>query len=140
MPAVKERLLLGPWLSSLCNPGPWLLLAPPDSAPSTCPASLQDALLSSERFRSLLLRAFRRRHAAAVDAALVAPAADPQHGSGFDSLGGYWVDPKARQLLQFAGLHALSVQLTAAQALAPAQLLPCVSRVLLTTEERKSER
>lgn len=45
--------------------------------------------------------------------------------------------PQARQLLQFAALHALSAHLQADEALAPASLLPQVSRALLQTEEAK---
>ena len=47
---------------------------------------------------------------------------------------------QARQLLQFAALHALSAHLQADEALAPAALLPQVSRALLQTEEPKPGR
>jgi hypothetical protein len=97
---------------------------------------MQDWLLGSERFRALVLRAFRRRYDAIIEEALAPQAASPHT---FDTLD-YYVDANARSLLQFAGLHALSVQLTADEALAPSQLLPCVSRVLLQTEEKSSGR
>lgn len=42
---------------------------------------------------------------------------------------------QARQLLQFAALAAVSTHLQSGEVLAPAQLLPQVSRVLLQTEE-----
>lgn len=48
--------------------------------------------------------------------------------------------PQARQLLQFAALHALSTHLQADEVLAPAALLPQVSRVLLQTEEAQASK
>ncbi|GAB4821855.1 hypothetical protein N2152v2_008901 [Parachlorella kessleri] len=97
---------------------------------------LQEWLLGWERFRSLVLHAFRRRYDALVQEATPPAAASPISFATLE----YHVDTKSRQLLQFAGLHALSVQLTAQEALPPSQLLPCVSRVLLQTEEKDSGR
>lgn len=60
----------------------------------------------------------------------------PSEPISFDSLD-YYVDPNAAQTLQFAALHALSVQLQAGEFLPPTQLLPSVSHVLLQTEEKR---
>lgn len=49
-------------------------------------------------------------------------------------------DSQARQLLQFAALAAVSTHLQSGEVLAPAQLLPQVSRVLLQTEEPQAKR
>lgn len=48
--------------------------------------------------------------------------------------------PQARQLLQFAALAAVSTHLQSGEVLAPAQLLPQVSRVLLQTEEPQAKK
>ena len=99
------------------------------------PPLLQDLLLSLPSFRSLVLWANRQQYAQAVEAALRRPPP-----SSFDSLD-YYVDSQARSTLQFAALHALSTHLAVAEeVLAPAQLLPPVSRVLLTTEEHNAGR
>eukprot|EP00887_Chlorella_sp_A99_P000837 scaffold5.g837.t1 len=93
-------------------------------------ALLQDLLLSLPRFRRLVLWANERQYRELVAAALRAPSEGEAEG--------YYVDPQAKQTLQFAGLHALSKYLSADEVLAPAVLLPPVSRVLLTSEERHS--
>ena len=98
------------------------------------PLLLQEFLLGLDWFRGLVLYAFRGRHRATLEAALKAPPARPRTFADLD----YWVDPSARQVLQFAALHALSSHLQAEEVLAPAQLLPPVSRVLLQTEEARA--
>ncbi|KAL4425684.1 hypothetical protein ABPG75_009700 [Micractinium tetrahymenae] len=99
-----------------------------------CCLLLQDLLLLRDGFQQLVLRAFRQQHAATVAGALRQPPP-----GGFDSLD-YFVDGQSRQVLQFAALHALSAHLQAEEVLAPAQLLPQVSRVLLQTEEAQGGR
>ena len=111
-------------------------------APSIPPPAVQDLLLSLGWFQSLLLWVSARRVAATVRSALVEPPpADPASGrpAGLDGLP-YFLDATARQTLLHAALHALSAQLAAAEPLAPAVLLPCVSRVLLLAEDSGSDR
>lgn len=90
---------------------------------------LTELLLRRESFQHIVLHAFNQQHSATVASAL----RPPPHG-GFDSLD-YYVDGQSRQVLQFAALHAVSAHIQAGEVLAPAQLLPQVSRVLLQTEE-----
>lgn len=83
-----------------------------------------------------MLRALRTRgYREVVTQALQAP----PPGASFASLE-YYVDAAAAQTLQFAALAALSTHLQSEEVLAPAQLLPQVSRVLLQTEEPQAGR
>lgn len=100
--------------------------------PPRFPTPFQGLLLRDEPFQRLVLLAFRRRHAATLAGAIKPPPA-----AGFDQLD-YYVDAQSRQLLEFAALHALSTHLAEREVLAPAKLLPQVSRVLLQTEEREA--
>lgn len=67
---------------------------------------LQHIMLSSDLYRGMLLFAFAARHSAVLAQALRQPPP-----GGWEACGGYFVDPAARQLLQFAALHALSTHL-----------------------------
>lgn len=69
------------------------------------PPPPQDLLLSVDLYRSLLLLAFASRHASVLAGVLRRPPP-----GGFEACG-YFVDSGARQLLQFAALHALSTHL-----------------------------
>lgn len=90
----------------------------------------QDVILSVPWLEDQVVRALLPRYRGAV----VAQAPPPDTLAALD----YYVDPAARQTLQHAALAALSVHLQADEVLAPAQLLPQVGRVLLTTEEAQA--
>lgn len=94
-----------------------------------------DLLLSLPAFRRAALFAFGARHRAIVEGALSPPPAAPTSWEALE----YWIDPQSRQLLQFVALAALSTHLAADEVLAPAQLLPQVSRALLQTVRRSGQ-
>jgi hypothetical protein len=91
---------------------------------------LQDVALSVPLVQAAVLWAMRAKHQEIVRRALQ----PPQPGRTFASLD-YYVDAASAQTLKFAALAALSWHLQADELLAPSQLLPVVSRVLLQTEE-----
>jgi hypothetical protein len=94
---------------------------------------LQTFLLSVPRLEDAIIGTLSTRYAEAVQQCITQPS------TSLDTCP-YHVDTAAKQTLLFSALAALSTHLQSEEVLAPSQLLPQVSRVLLTTQEPHADK